>query len=159
MRTSYYFSFDTLEILGGFKNTLHIYGTKYTIDETKIPEPESIDPDSLTEAEIETYNKLKIDISKIKRYPDGPEPIFEDCILCIDRKLFQKMLDKWLDKKIDYCERFQAFCGVGGYIYCDGVKEVATQEFDVRDLNMWIINIKNQLKKSHIVRFHLGMDM
>ena len=61
MRTSYYFSFDTLEILGGFKNTLHIYGTKYTIDETKIPEPESIDPDSLTEAEIETYNKLKIE--------------------------------------------------------------------------------------------------
>ena len=54
---------------------------------------------------------------------DFPESETEECILSIDKKLFHKMLDKWLEEKLDYCDRWNHYCGVGGFIYCEKVKK------------------------------------
>lgn len=63
---------------------------------------------------------------------DFPKHIDENCILSIDRKLFQKMQNKWLDEKIDYCERWNHYCGVGGIVYLE--------EEDVKELDTWELN-------------------
>jgi hypothetical protein len=102
MTTNYFFNFDDLKILGGYKNRVHILGIRDTYDETKMP-------------------KLEIGVSY--KGSDFPDHFPEDCILSIDRKLFKKMLDKWLDEKLDYCDRWNHYCGVGGYIYCENVEK------------------------------------
>lgn len=128
MTTNYFFNFDDLKILGGYKNRVHILGTKDTYDETKMP-------------------KLEIGVSY--KGSDFPESEIETCILSIDRKLFQKMLNKWLDEKLDYCDRWNHYCGVGGYIYCKKVtKAYDTIIYDYIDSNN---NETEQTEKNIIV--------
>ena len=45
----------------------------------------------------------------------------KECIFSIDRKMFQKMLNRWLDEKLDYCDRYNHYCGVDGFINCKKV--------------------------------------
>ena len=88
---------DDLTILGGFKDKIHVKGNWTEYDETKIP-------------------KLEVGVSYLGS--DFPKTINGECILSINRKMFKKMLDAWLDEKIDYCDRWNHYCGVGGDIYC-----------------------------------------
>ena len=46
-----------------------------------------------------------------------------NCVLVIERKLFKKTTDMWLDAKRDYCERYNHFCGVMGGLYPDIFEE------------------------------------
>jgi len=105
MTTTYSFDFQNLNILGGFKNRVHILGVMDTYDETKIP-------------------KMEVGVSYLGS--DSPESIIEKCILSIDRKLFKKMLDKWLDEKLAYCDSWNHYCGVMGLIYCEVEKSYDT---------------------------------
>lgn len=102
MTTKYFFDFDNLKILGGFKNRVHILSVKETYDETLMP-------------------KMEVGVSY--SMSDFPEPETEECILSIDRELFHKMLDKWLDEKLNYCDYNNYYCGVGGYIYSENVEK------------------------------------
>lgn len=97
MVKEYFFDFDNLHILGGYKDKVHVQGLSYEWDETKEP-------------------KLEVGVTYLGS--DFPDIIEEDIILSIDRKMFKEMLDKWLDEKIDYCDSWNEYCGVGGYIKC-----------------------------------------
>jgi hypothetical protein len=107
MTTKYFFDFNDLKILGGFKNKVHVLGVKDTYDETLMP-------------------KLEVGVSYNSN--DFPESEIEECILSIDRKLFHKMLDKWLDEKLDYCDRYNHYCGVFGAIFCEKVTKLYNTE-------------------------------
>jgi hypothetical protein len=109
MKTDYWFSFDDLNILGGYKDRVHILGQMDIYDESLEPE-------------------LEVGVSyKMSEFPNH-YPI--NCILSIDRKLFKKMLDKWLDEKLDYCNRYNHYCGVFGFIYCEVEKAYDTYLID-----------------------------
>jgi hypothetical protein len=49
-----------------------------------------------------------------------------DCVIIIDRDLFQKALNVWLDTKKDFCERYKHFCGVQGDIISNDYELVET---------------------------------
>jgi hypothetical protein len=132
MVTNYFFDFNNLKILGGFKNKVHVLGIKDTYDETSIP-------------------KIEVGVSYSSK--DFPENEIEECILSIDRKLFHKMLGKWLDNKLDYCDRWNHYCGVGGLIYCENVKkEYDTYIYDYIDVEDSKINDGlKEVKKDMVV--------
>ena len=43
----------------------------------------------------------------------------EDCVLAIKKSHFNKMFKLWLKEKEDFCKRYDHFCGVGGFVYCE----------------------------------------
>lgn len=134
MKTDYWFNFDDLKILGGFKNRVHILGYRDEYDE-------SLEP------------KLEVGVSYLGS--DFPDHNPEECILSIDRKLFKKMLDKWLDKKLDYCDSWNHYCGVGGYIYCNAEKGYDTfinEYIEVEDNN---INDGLEVRKKDIIVYNV----
>ena len=92
MIKNYSFDFDGLNILGGYKDRVHVQGILMEYDE---------DDDTI-------------------------DTIWEDIILSINRNMFKYMLDKWLDEKINYCERWNGYCGVLGRINCDVEKDYET---------------------------------
>ena len=139
MTTNYFFNFDDLKILGGYKNRVHILGIRDTYDETKMP-------------------KLEIGVSY--KGSDFPDHFPEDCILSIDRKLFKKMLDKWLDEKLDYCDRWNHYCGVGGHIYCKKVtKSYDTVLYDYEEKNGDVKEIKKNIIVYNVESFDKLIDM
>jgi hypothetical protein len=125
MKIDYWFSFDELKILGGYKDKVHVLGQKDEYDETKEP-------------------KLEVGVSYLGS--DFPDHFPEDCILSIDRKLFKKMLDKWLDEKLDYCDQWNHYCGVGGNIYCEKV----TKAYDTIIYD-YISNENDKIEKNIVV--------
>lgn len=98
MVKKYFFDYDDLHILGGYKDKVHVKGLSQEWDETKEP---------------------KWEVGVVYHSSDFPEVNEEEVILAIDRNMFKDMLDKWLDKKIQYCDSWNEYCGSGGYIYCE----------------------------------------
>jgi hypothetical protein len=47
---------------------------------------------------------------------EGEKSTEEDCILSIDRVMYTKMLNEWLDTKINFCDRWGHYCGVGNVL-------------------------------------------
>jgi hypothetical protein len=134
MRVDYWFNFDELKILGGFKNRVHVLGYRDEYDENLEP-------------------KLEVGVSyKGSDFPDH-DPI--ECILSIDRKLFKKMLDKWLDEKLDYCNSNGYYCGVGGYIYCDAEKDYDTYINEYIEVEDNPINDGLKVVKKNIIVYNV----
>jgi hypothetical protein len=105
MVKKYFFDYDNLHILGGYKDKVHVKGLSQEWDETKEP---------------------KLEVGVAYNMSDFPEVTDEDIILSIDRNMFKDMLDKWLDEKINYCNHWNEYCGSGGYIYCETEKAYET---------------------------------
>jgi hypothetical protein len=53
----------------------------------------------------------------------------EDCILSIKRSMFMNIFNEWLDKKIDYCDRFGHYCGVSN-VLCSAERLYDTTLYD-----------------------------
>jgi hypothetical protein len=128
MVKKYFFDYDNLHILGGYKDKVHVQGLSHEWDETKEP---------------------KLEVGIIYKGSDFPEIIEEDVILSIDRDMFKNMLDKWLDEKIDYCDRYNHYCGVGGFIYCSCEKSYETW------LNIYHDNPDKQPTKKDITVYNV----
>jgi len=45
----------------------------------------------------------------IEHDPDEPD----ECIVCLEKELFLKIFSDWIQKKSDYHERYDYFCGEG----------------------------------------------
>ena len=105
MTTVHSFGFDNLDIIGGFKNKVHVVGLKMTYNEDD----------------------------------DYGEAGFEDCILSIDRKVFHKMLDAWLDDKLSICDYHQHYCGVMGSVRCEvkQIDDITKNDFIVYEVLSW----------------------
>ena len=41
----------------------------------------------------------------------------EDCVLYITRELFRNALEEWLDRKAEYREMWNSWCGVGSIVF------------------------------------------
>lgn len=134
MKTDYWFNFDEFKILGGFENRVHILGYRDEYDE-------SLEP------------KLEVGVSYLGSDFHDHDPI--ECILSIDRKLFKKMLDKWLDEKLDCCDSWNHYCGVGGNIYCEvekGYDTFINEYIEVEDNN---INDGLEERKKNIIIYNV----
>ena len=143
MKIDYWFSFDELKILGGYKNKVHILGQRDEYDESLEPE-------------------LKVGVTYLGS--DFPDHFPIDCILSIDRKLFKKMLDKWLDEKLDYCDNWKHYCGVGGFIYCKAEKSYDTYineyiEIEDNDINDGLEERKKDITVYNVSSFDELIDM
>ncbi len=143
MKKDFWFNFDDLNILGGFKNKIHIKGKWNEYDETKMP-------------------KLEVGVSYMGS--DFPEVIEGECILSIDRKMFKKMLDAWLDEKIDYCDRWNHYCGVFGNIECEVEKDYDTYIIEYKEVedngkNEGIEEIKKEMTVYNVKFFDKVIDM
>jgi hypothetical protein len=80
----------------------------------------------------------------------------KECILSIDRKMFQKMLNKWLDEKLDYCDRYDHYCGVFGYIMC---KKITHSHNTVIYDYVEGLNIEKKLVVYNVGAFDKYIDM
>lgn len=56
----------------------------------------------------------------------------EHCVLIIPEKVYLKEWKKWIQGKREYCERFNEYCGVMGYVHPDNPILIGTQK-----LNIW----------------------
>lgn len=74
-------------------------------------------------------------------------------MLAIERKLFHKMLDVWLDDKKDYCERWNHFCGEMGIIRSSDYKKLDTTNLLNENNTFDIVN------KFEILSFDSNTDM
>lgn len=110
----YFFSFDSIKILGGFKNNVHVEATEITGD--------------------------------------------EECILSIERSMFMDMVKQWLDIKIDYCDRFKHYCGVGD-ILCSAEElyNTTVYEYEEDEDDNIIVN-KIEKKVYQATNFEIDME-
>lgn len=65
---------------------------------------------------------------------EGRSDLYEpcDCLIVMDREDFKKSMDKWLDEKRNYYDRFSYFCGCG-YVDCKVIKDLEIDEFSTKD--------------------------
>ena len=141
LTSQYFFSFDDLKILGGFGDNVHIQGIKSTYDKT---------------------STMKMEVGVSYKFSDLPSSSEEDCILSINRKLFQKMMDKWLDSKLDYCDRWEHYCGVGGEIYCEKVKkeyDTHIYEYNINEIDDGVKETKRNMVVYTVDSFNEVIDM
>lgn len=61
---------------------------------------------------------------------DGAD--IEHCVLIVPEKVYLKEWKKWIQGKRVYCERFNEYCGVMGYVHPDNPILTGTQK-----LNIW----------------------
>ncbi len=69
-----------------------------------------------------------------------------DCILIIPEKVYLQQWKKWIQGKREYCERFDHYCGVMGYVNPDNPELLGTQK-----LNRWNENIHDMELKEFSV--------
>ena len=62
---------------------------------------------------------------------EGIEEDFE-CILIVPEKVYLKEWRKWIEGKREYCERFNHYCGVMGYVHPLNPELIGTQK-----INKW----------------------
>ena len=86
---NYTFSFDSLEILGQFGDTVHVVGNYLQYEYADY---------------VGNFKEPTVD---------------EECILVIKQDMFHDMLQLHLNDKKRYCEKWNHYCGVGGRISCD----------------------------------------
>lgn len=64
-----------------------------------------------------------------KEHNDGTTEDIE-CIILVPEKTYIKEWRKWISGKRGYCERFEHYCGVMGYVTKDSPKLVGTQKIN-----------------------------
>lgn len=76
---------------------------------------------------------------------DENEPI----VLILSSKLFHKTWDNWLNGKMDYCERYNYYCGVMGYTFIEEGeildKKIKLYEYsddDMKEVDANVIKVK-----------------
>lgn len=89
----YFFSFDSLEIYGGFKGDVHVPA-------------------------------LRIEEGELSKD--------EECILSIERSMFMNMFNEWITEKIQCCDRFGHYCGVG-HVLCSAKRLNDTIMYDYEE--------------------------
>jgi hypothetical protein len=108
------------EVLGVFGKGIHLLTHGYKItDESKI-------------VNIEVGKSYKA-----SELSEGTEDF--ECILVIPEKIYLQEWKKWIKGKKEYCERFNSYCGVMGYVYPDNPILIGKQT----------INRYNQEKKDY----------
>lgn len=55
-----------------------------------------------------------------------------ECVLIIPEKVYLKEWKKWIQGKRDYCERFDHYCGIMGYVHPLNPELIGTQ-----NINKW----------------------
>ncbi len=62
---------------------------------------------------LEILSATKESVILKGRILDYSDADYDACFVYIERQQFHKLLDKWLNDKSDYRERYGHFCGVG----------------------------------------------
>lgn len=76
-----------------------------------------------------------------------------DCVLIISEKVYLQEWKKWINGKRDYCERWNQYCGVMGYVSPSNPELIGTQninkwnkergDFDIIDVPVYKANTFN----------------
>ena len=53
-----------------------------------------------------------------------------ECILIMTEKEYLNQWKKWIKGKRDYCERYNHYCGVMGYVYSEDAELIGTQKLN-----------------------------
>ena len=55
---------------------------------------------------------------------EDPNTNDEECIVITPREEYLRIWNLWLDGKKNYCERYNEYCGVMGYVLAEEIKEI-----------------------------------
>ena len=77
-------------------------------------------------ADLKTTNRFSFDFAFIrifggfndKIHVEGTIDYHQPCVLAISIKMYNQMFKLWFNEKVSYCERYEAYVGVFGDIFC-----------------------------------------
>jgi hypothetical protein len=82
-----------------------------------------------------------------------------ECILSINKRTFESMFSLWLTRKLEFCQTWGHYCGVGGYVYCIAEKERETVLHDYQEEGDEFVRIDKVVPIYKVVSFDEYIDM